>query len=29
MGQRYHFGIAETAIAEAGGGRLYDLHTDV
>jgi len=29
MGQRYHFGIAETAIAEAAGVTLYDLHTDV
>jgi len=29
MGQRYWFGIVETAIAESAGVTLYDLHTDV
>ncbi len=28
MGQRYRCSIAETAIAESAGVRLYDLHTD-
>ena len=29
MGQPFSFGIADTAIAEAGGVSLYDLHTNV
>ncbi len=29
MGQRYGFGIADTAVAESAGVTLYDLHTDV
>ncbi|MHC4716018.1 MAG: uroporphyrinogen decarboxylase family protein, partial [Planctomycetota bacterium] len=29
MGQRYHFGIVDTAVAESAGVSLYDLHTDV
>lgn len=29
MGQRYHFGIADTALAEAANVSLYDLHTSV
>ena len=29
MAQSYSFGIADTAMAEAAGVTLYDLHTDV
>ncbi len=29
MGQRYSFGIVDTAVAESAGVTLYDLHTDV